>query len=71
MKRFTQTYAEAAKANTERIQHLEASCDMALKETSQNVKKVININESAQKVIAKNVLKVRSSQENIMPYCMA
>ena len=39
--------------------------------TSQNVKKVININESAQKMIAKNMLKVRLCQEKIMPYCMA
>ena len=54
MKRFTQTYAEAAKANTERIQHLQASCHTALEETSQNVKKVINIHESAQKMIAKS-----------------
>lgn len=54
MQKFTQTYADAARANTERIQKLEQSCETTLKETSQNIKKAVQVNQSAEKMMAKN-----------------
>jgi hypothetical protein len=54
VKKFTQSYAEAVKANTESIKRLENYCESALKETSLNIKQAVNINQSAQNLMAKN-----------------
>lgn len=54
VKKFTQSYAEAVKANTESIRRLEDCCESTLKETSQNIKQAVNINQSAQHLMAKN-----------------
>lgn len=54
MKKFTQTYADAAKTNAERILKLEKSCETTLKETSQNIQKAVQINQSAEKMMVQN-----------------
>jgi len=54
IKQITQTYAEAVKTNNENVQKLENIFEKALDETCRSVQKAVAINESAQKLIAKN-----------------